>query len=1051
MNAPILPPSTPAYDVVRELKHMAEDKVVEKLLAAYPPDRAGRDAIAADAARLIEACRARKGSQKTVDAFLHEFGLSNREGVALMCLAEALLRIPDDDTQDALIAEKIKSGDWTSHLGETEGGFVNAGVWALVLTGKVVELDDEQIENPISWVKRLIGRVGEPVIRTAVNQAMRIMGKRFVFGRTIEEALERRRSQALHDRLFSFDMLGEGARTLAAAERFFDHYGNAIEAVGKATSEGEDILTGRSSVSIKLSALDPRYEQSHHAQVMARMVPPLVELAARAKHHDIQFTIDAEEADRLDLSLDIFDHLAKHPSLKGWDGLGLAVQAYQKRALPLVDWIDDLARATARRFPVRLVKGAYWDTEIKHAQVEGYADYPVFTRKATTDLSYLATASRMLSHGKRLYPMFATHNAHSMAAIVHLADSAPYEFQRLHGMGDVLYVAAREMLLDKGVPVRVYAPVGQHQELLPYLVRRLLENGANSSFVNQFLDDDVPVEDLVEDPVDFGRRVTPVHNPQIPKPIAIYGDERPNTLGFDLTDRVAVSGLVRIFDQKRHLDISAASLISGSEVGGEPLAVTSPADRSVKVGTERHARAQDREAALSAAEAAQPGWDLRGGAARGAILRAVGDAIEAHRDHFLYILAHEAGRTLADGIAEVREAADFCRYYAAQAEREFETPHPLPGPTGESNVLSLHGRGTFLCISPWNFPLAIFAGQIAAALAAGNVVIAKPADQTPIVAFEAVKLFHKAGVPGDVLHLLLGSGPDVAAPLVDDERISGVAFTGSTATAKTIQRALAARDGAIVPLIAETGGQNAMVVDSTALMEQVADDVMSSGFSSAGQRCSALRVLMVQDAVADECIAMLKGALAEQHVGLPWEWSTDVGPIIDERARAGLEAHVDRIRDKTQLIAEANLSDETSKGVFFAPRLIEISSLDALEGEVFGPIVHILRFQNKDLDTHLGALAKTGYGLTFGLHSRLEGRYRELFSKTRAGNVYVNRNIIGAVVGSQPFGGQGISGTGPKAGGPHYLQRFAVERVMTINTAAIGGNTELFSLPDTPD
>ncbi|WP_374763351.1 bifunctional proline dehydrogenase/L-glutamate gamma-semialdehyde dehydrogenase PutA [Yunchengibacter salinarum] len=1031
---------------VRARFHADEAEVVGDLRAAYPLDGPGRAAVSAAASAIVAQSRAMREDQGSLDAFLAEFGLSNQEGVALMCLAEALLRVPDDRTRDQLIAEKIRSGDWSSHLGHSDRVFVNASTWALMLTGRVVSLDDGITKSPGAWIKRMVSRTGEPVIRGAVGQAMKIMGRQFVFGRSIAEALSRQAKQPEERRRMSFDMLGEGARTMAAAERYFEMYADALEQVGQATGVDGASPHERSSLSIKLSALHPRYDSLHEDRVRAEMLPRVKTLAKRARHYDIQMTIDAEEADRLDLSLRLFRALAEDPELAGWEGLGLAVQAYQKRAPEVVDWLADLARATGRRFPVRLVKGAYWDTEIKHAQIGGEADYAVFTRKPNTDLCYLVTASRMLDAGAAFYPQFATHNAHTIAAIAHMAGDRPFEFQKLHGMGDLLYEAAGRAL-GQTITTRTYAPVGAHADLLPYLVRRLLENGANSSFVNRFMDADVPVEEIATDPYETtgGDRV---RHSAIPLPGDLYGARRRNSKGINLYDETQRDAFLAAIERASTREVNATCLIGGKPGGGAAEPVMSPSDGRERVGSAAFAEPDDLERAVQAAEAAFPAWDSRGGAARAAILRRMADALEAHMARLSDVLIREAGKTLDDCVAEVREAVDFLRYYAVQAEDGFETPIELPGPTGESNRMMLTGRGVFLTIAPWNFPLAIFTGQLAAALAAGNTVIAKPAEQTCLVAHEAVRLFHEAGVPEDVLHLILGPGADVAAPLVADARISGVAFTGSTRTARAINRTLAARDGAIVPLIAETGGQNAMVVDSTALHEQVVDDVLLSAFGSAGQRCSALRVLYVQRDVADRFQDMLVGALKERRVGYPGNPATDVGPIIDRQALSRLEAHVSRMEREARLVARADLTDGTQYGTYLAPHIFEIDGIHQLDGEVFGPVLHIVRFDASELDKVIAAINSTGFGLTFGVHSRLENRWATLFDGVKAGNSYINRNMTGAVVGVQPFGGQGLSGTGPKAGGPHYLYRFANERVLTVNTAAIGGNTALFSLSD---
>ncbi|WP_281301946.1 MULTISPECIES: bifunctional proline dehydrogenase/L-glutamate gamma-semialdehyde dehydrogenase PutA [unclassified Iodidimonas] len=1044
-SAPSVDPLATARKALRAAGYGDEAQETRHLLEAIPFDDTQRKAVVERARSIVQRSRDLSSEQGTLDAFLQEFGLSNQEGVALMCLAEALLRIPDSETQDALISEKIRTGDWSSHLGKSHSPFVNAGVWALMLTGRIIKVDPAISKDPADFMDKLVKRTGEPVIRQAVNQAMRIMGRQFVFGRSIGEGLKRMSKMPDQKQLMSFDMLGEGARTQETADRYFKLYKDAIDAVGKHESAKLGGPNTRSSVSIKISALHPRYELTNGDQVMADVYDRLHDLALRAKNYDIQLTIDAEEADRLDLSLDLFEALARSPELLGWPGLGLALQAYQKRSRHVVDWLYALAHETHRRIPVRLVKGAYWDTEIKHAQELGMPDYPVWTRKAATDLSYLVCAKKLIDGGDAFYPMFATHNAHSIAAIEEMGRDADYEFQRLHGMGDVLYLAVRQEIL-RPVKARTYAPVGAHRDLLPYLVRRLLENGANSSFVNRFMDQKVPVEEVVRDPISIIEADEQGRHANIPLPRDLYGEDRTNSKGHNLQDQPQLSSLRTAIAEHHDRRFDLASLISGKAAGGAPQDVLSPMDRREKVGSIRMAGKDDAMKALKAAQTAFPAWNRTKATARADILRKAADLLEDNTALLISLMVREAGKTLSDGIAEVREAVDFCSYYAMMAEKQFGAPTPLPGPTGERNELMLEGRGVFLSISPWNFPLAIFTGQVMAALAAGNTVLAKPAEQTSLIAAFATELFHRAGVPADALHLLAGDGPEVAGPLVEDEGIAGVVFTGSTEVARLINRNLAAREGAIVPLIAETGGQNAMIVDSTALPEQVCDAVMESAFGSAGQRCSALRILCVQSDVADEVIQMIKGALALRKLGDPVKPETDIGPIIDEEARAVLQKHVERMDKDARFIARAPLDESLQHGCFFAPAIYEISSLAQLDREVFGPVLHILRYKADQLDQLMHNLAATGYGLTCGIHSRLEGRYLGLFEKSIAGNVYINRNMVGAVVGVQPFGGRGLSGTGFKAGGPHYLLRFASERVRTINTAAIGGNTDLFRL-----
>ncbi len=1044
MNNTANSPLSKARLALRQNKHADENKMAASMLADFSLSQAGRDEIVATAHDIVTKSREMSAERGTLDAFMQEFGLSNQEGVALMCLAEALLRIPNAETQDELIAEKIASGNWADHRGGSEDLFVNAGVWALMLTGGVIKLDKNITRDAAGWTKSAVARLSGPVIRKAVMQAMRIMGHQFVFGRTIKEALKQRAKREAGKRLFSFDMLGEGARTAKDAERYLNLYRQVIGEVGKAIADEGDDIANRSSVSIKLSALHPRYEAVKKQRVLAELLPRVKELALLAKTHKMQLTIDAEEADRLDISLEIFEALSRDPELDGWQGLGLVVQAYQKRGPLLIDWLIALAEETGRRFPTRLVKGAYWDSEVKHAQEYGFADYPVWTRKVTTDVCYLACAQRMLAAPNAFYPQFATHNAHSLAAVAAMGKGTEMEFQRLHGMGVLLYKSAAKVIKD--MPrVRTYAPVGAHEDLLPYLVRRLLENGANSSFVNRFMDADVPVEDVVSDPVSAVAAMSDKRHGGIPVPLNLYGD-RKNSTGLDLTNPLESQALIDALAKISSNTYEAPSIVCGQAVGGEEIPVTSPANRNIVVGSMRHAGDADIDRALDAAVKAQKAWNAVGGESRAKILERLADLIEEHRVTFIDLLAREAGRVIADGISEVREAADFCRYYALQARRNFASPMVLKSATGESNKLSLHGRGVFFCISPWNFPLAIFTGQITAALAAGNAVIAKPADPTPLVGAYAVRLMHEAGVPTDVLHLLNGRGSKMGAAVVSDERIIGVALTGSTGTAQTINRALAAKNGPINTLIAETGGQNVMIVDSSALPEQVIDDVLTSAFSSAGQRCSALRVLYLQDSIADKVIGMLKGALAERRIGNPLELATDIGPVINVSSRNGLEKHIDRMHKEARLIARAEVPDGLEDGSYLAPHIFEIPALSMLKDEEFGPILHVIRYKHGDMARVMADINDTGFGLTFGVHSRIEGRWLDLFAKHSVGNTYVNRNMIGAVVGVQPFGGMGLSGTGPKAGGPHYLLRFANEKVLTINTAAIGGNTELFRL-----
>lgn len=1028
------------WDELDRNKYRDEREVVAELLAAEPLTPDGRAAVLNDAIGLVESARKSQKRQGVVESFLQEFSLGTREGLALMCLAEALLRTPDADTRDRLIAEKIGSADWASHLGQSDSLFVNASTWGLMLTGKLVDVDEEARADLPNFLKRLVGRLGEPVIRQAVATAVKIMGEQFVVGRTIEAALKRSDRE---NWLCSFDMLGEGARTAADAERYEKIYADAIEAVGK-TAKGEGPERGH-GVSVKLSALSPRYQAVQEDRVWEELYPRILRLALIAAKYDINYTIDAEEADRLALSLKLLERLAREPALGDWQGLGLAVQAYQKRTTETVAKLAELAKSSGRRLMVRLVKGAYWDTEIKLAQVNGRTDYPVFTTKPATDLNYLVCAKALIEASPYIFAQFATHNAHTLAAVHRMAADrgVTIEFQRLHGMGEALYDGAKVEWGD--VVVRAYAPVGGHEELLPYLVRRLLENGANSSFVHALLDERVPAADVAADPI-TSVEAQPDRHPKIPVPMNIYGD-RKNSLGRDYSqasDReLHAAALERVDSEK----LTAGPIIGGKlRAGVNPQDVTNPYDRSRVLGHVSEASAEDVDAAVTAAAEAQVAWDRLGGAGRAPVLRAMADALEADLDRLVALLSREAGKTLNDGVAEVREAADFCRYYALLAERDFGGRQTLKGPTGETNELVLHGRGVFAAISPWNFPLAIFTGQIAAALAAGNAVVAKPAEQTPLIAAEAVRLYYKAGLNPDLLALVPGRGETVGVALTNHPGIDGVAFTGGTDTANAINRGLAARPGAIIPFIAETGGLNGMFVDTTALKEQIIDDVILSAFGSAGQRCSALRILYAPKDSADALIEGLKGALAAQVLGDPTDAKTDVGPVIDAESRANLEAHVERLSREAKIIARAELPAGADKGDLFAPVIAEIPTPDFLEREVFGPILHVYRYDPKDLEKVAGKLAARGFGLTLGVHSRIDAFAKEVMELVPAGNVYVNRSIIGAVVGVQPFGGEGLSGTGPKAGGPNSLIRYAAEKAISINIAAQGGDPALLNL-----
>lgn len=1016
----------------------AEDDgaVATRLLAAARREPAAKARIDERATGLIEAIRTRKVGLGGIEELLREYSLSTKEGLALMVLAEALLRVPDAATADRLIEDKLGQGDFAHHESKSDAFLVSASAWALGITARVIQPG----ETPTSIIGGLAKRLGVPTVRTATRQAMRVMGNHFVLGQTIQEALKRAGSKSGKLYRYSFDMLGEGARTQADADRYFASYAAAIDAIGR--SAGNEPLPNRPGISVKLSALHPRYDATNHERVLAELTPKVVKLAQQAKSYDLNFTVDAEEADRLELSLDIIDAVVADQSLSGWDGFGLAIQAYQKRASAVIAHIGALAESHGRRMMVRLVKGAYWDTELKRAQERGLADYPVFTRKAMTDLNYEACAAQLLALRPRIIPQFATHNAQTVATVAEMASGSDgFEFQRLHGMGEALY----EKLLSgsEGFACRTYAPVGGHQDLLAYLVRRLLENGANSSFVSVSGDPDVPVAQLLVPPADIIGNAGAARHRRIPLPADLFGPSRKNSAGVELGHAESLDRLLaEIKAASAKPFAEAGPIIGGKTTGGTARDVRSPIDNKV-IGRVREGDAALAERAMLAAKTGFAAWNATPARDRAAALRKAADLMEARRGLLLALLQAEAGKTLDDALSEVREAVDFCRYYAAEAETKFAVPTALPGPTGEGNRLVLRGRGPFLCIAPWNFPLAIFAGQIAAALVAGNSVVAKPAPQTPLIAAEAIRLLHEAGVPASALHLVPGDGA-LGGALVAHKDVAGVAFTGSTATARAINRALAAKDGPIVPLIAETGGLNAMIVDATALAEQVADDVVMSAFRSAGQRCSALRLLVVQEDVADKMVEMIEGATQELKLGDPRAIDTHIGPVIDAAAKQRLDTHLEAMR-KAGRIAWAGETPALG-GTFVAPHVVSLGSVAELTAEHFGPILHVVRWKAGELDKVIHDIEATGYGLTLGVHSRIETTVEQVTRELSTGNIYVNRNIIGAVVGVQPFGGHGLSGTGPKAGGPNYLMRFATEQTVTINTAAAGGNASLIAM-----
>jgi RHH-type proline utilization regulon transcriptional repressor/proline dehydrogenase/delta 1-pyrroline-5-carboxylate dehydrogenase len=984
------------------------------------------------ATRLVAAIRVNDDRLGGVEDMLREFALSTKEGLALMVLAEALLRVPDARTADQFIEDKLGQGDFVHHETKSSAFLVNASAWALGMSARVIQPG----ETPQGTIGRLAKRLGVPAVRAATRQAMRLMGSNFVLGETIEAALARAQPHSAGSARYSFDMLGEGARTATDAERYFNAYASAIQAIGRTADDRP--LPDRPGISVKLSALHPRFEAVSHQRVMAELVPRLIDLARRAKSYDLNFTVDAEEADRLELSLQVIAAAFSDASLKGWDGFGLAVQAYQKRAEAVIGYTDDLARALNRRMMVRLVKGAYWDSEIKRAQERGLDDYPVFTRKAMTDLNYVACAQKLLALRPRVFPQFATHNALTVATVLELADGeSGFEFQRLHGMGEALYARLSE---DRPkLAYRTYAPVGSHRDLLAYLVRRLLENGANSSFVAIAADEAIPVATLLRRPADIVGAAANARHPNIRIPRDLFQPQRRNSRGIEFGARAALNELHAAVAAETAL-ITAAPLINGHARAGAARQVVSPIDQTTSVGSVIEATAEQANEAIAAARAGFESWSRTPAATRAEILGRAADLLEQRRAHFMALLQREGGKTLDDALSEVREASDFCRYYAAEGRKLFGEGEALPGPTGESNVLLLRGRGVFIAISPWNFPLAIFSGQVAAALMAGNAVVAKPAEQTPLIAAEAIRLLHEAGVPASVLHLVPGDGK-IGGALVAHRDIAGVVFTGSTEVAQSINRTLAAKDGPIVPLIAETGGINAMIVDATALPEQVADDVVTSAFRSAGQRCSALRLLFVQDDVADRTIEMISGAARELRIGDPRDLATHVGPVIDTEAKQRLETHIARMKKRTRV----HFAGMAPDGNYVAPHIFELSDAGQLSEEVFGPVLHVVRYPADHLGHVLQSIERSGYGLTLGIHSRIDDTIEAVIARLPVGNVYVNRNMIGAVVGVQPFGGHGLSGTGPKAGGPHYLTRFATEQTVTINTAAAGGNAALMS------
>ncbi|MEZ8643356.1 bifunctional proline dehydrogenase/L-glutamate gamma-semialdehyde dehydrogenase PutA [Vibrio cyclitrophicus] len=1016
---------TDLWSLISPLYMVDETQWLEQLLPLATPSESEKQQITAKTTSLIEAIRADKTSIQMIDALLLEYSLDTQEGILLMCLAEALMRIPDSATADALIRDKLSVADWKSHLKNSDSVFVNASTWGLMLTGKVVGLSSKE-QSAGQAVNRLVNKLSEPVIRKAMHQAMKVMGHQFVLGRSIAEAQKNGKSMRDKGFTYSYDMLGEAALTTADANKYFKDYLMAIEAVGRDTYVSSK-SSPAPSVSIKLSALHPRYEVANEDRVLTELCDTLEQLLRRAVELDVAITIDAEEADRLELSLKLFEKLYRTDLVKGWGKFGLVIQAYSKRALPVLVWLNRLAKEQGDLIPLRLVKGAYWDSEIKWSQQAGFTDYPVYTRKEATDVAYLACARYLLSPSVRgnIFPQFASHNAHTVSAIAVMTEHKDFEFQRLHGMGDSLYNHAMEAYQQS---VRIYAPVGSHKDLLPYLVRRLLENGANSSFVHRLVDARCPVAELTQHPVDMLLAFDTLHNTKIPLPPAVF-PERKNSYGVNIdieSEAHQFEAQVKTFLNNQW---TAGPVINGESLAESMIKadqnveqVTSPYDRRINVGQVAFANLDHVSAAITGADAAFADWNATSVETKAAALEKLADLMEDNLAELVAICHQEAGKTIHDSVDEVREAVDFCRYYAKQADnlQGFE----LKGFDGQTRIASRQGRGVFVCISPWNFPLAIFLGQITAALVAGNTVVAKPAEQTSLIAARAVELMNEAGFPAGTIQLLPGRGAEIGSALTSHDAIAGVAFTGSTPTAQRINVSLASRNAKPVPFIAETGGQNAMIVDSTALPEQVVRDVIRSAFASAGQRCSALRVLYIQEDIADRVVGLIHGAMDELSVGIPYLHKTDVGPVIDQTAKQKLLAHLKNMTQTQKKVAQLTLGSDCEHGDFVPPSAFEIDDISCLKEEQFGPVLHIVRFKASELAQVVDQINQTGFGLTMGIHSRNETTYRWIEKHVRVGNCYINRDQVGAVVGVQPFGGQGLSGTGPKAGGPHYLYRF---------------------------
>ncbi len=1021
-----------------------ENTLINQLLEQANPGFHKRQEIKSLAVKLVENVRSKIDEMDGVDAFMKEYDLSSKEGIVLMCMAEALLRIPDKETAEKLIKDKLLDADWKSHMGKSDSLFVNASTWGLMLTGKIIDVDSDK-KGFSRVLDKLLNRTGEPVVRQGVYQAMKVMGRPFVMGETIKKALKRAMGKKHRSYRYSFDMLGEAALTQADADRYLASYMRAIKSI--AESNKKKIIEDAASISIKLSALHPRYEIANAQRVLAELIPNVKKIVDLATSLNVAVTVDAEEADRLELSLMVFEKVYEQTQ-PGYDGFGLVVQAFQKRAVGVIDFLTDLYNLHGHKIPLRLVKGAYWDTEIKRSQEQGLSDYPVYTRKVNTDISYLACAQKLLDNRDKFYPQFATHNANTVAAVrVMAGDNLGYEYQRLHGMGQALH---QQSIDPKGlnVPCRVYAPVGTHEDLLPYLVRRLLENGANTSFVNRLVDLELDINDITQDPIEVVRKHKDHRHPQIPLPKDIFQPERENSMGINLQDVATLQNLEKNLEALKHQQLNATPLIPDYKGTTQSIEVRSPVNLDFVVGHVIYANQNDTELALSNAQKAFSQWNENPVGKRAKIINKVGDLMQDNQDMLMYLLRHEAGKSLADSISEIKEAIDFCRYYATHAVNKMGEPLKMPGPTGESNYLSLQAKGVFVCISPWNFPLAIYAGQIVAALVTGNTVIAKAAEQTSIIGYYVACLMHQAGVPQSVLQYTPGLGREIGNTLCQSTKTTGVVFTGSTNTAQIINKNLACRDNAaIATLVAETGGQNCMIADSSALPEQLVKDVVASAFVSAGQRCSALRVLFIQEDIADNVLTMLAGAMDEMTISHPQNYACDVGSLIDKAALDKLNTHVEFMNKHGKLVKSLEVPKELN-GYYFAPQAYEIDSINLLKEEVFGPFLHIVRFKANELDNVIDEINNTGYGLTFGIHSRINNTIEHIANKIRVGNCYINRTTIGAVVGVHPFGGMGLSGTGPKAGGPSYLESFVTEKTITNNIAAVGGNADLLEISE---